>query len=78
MKGKLSGRLILSDILSFRKENGEKSGVAVCSKSLSHLGDQSLRFIEWIEVLRALGVEKIILSVLSVHSNVMKASIINI
>ena len=34
-----------------------------------------MRFIEWIEVLRALGVEKIILSVLSVHSNVMKVDL---
>ena len=55
-----------------RNENGVKSGVGVCSKSLSHLGDQSMRFIEWIELLRALGVEKIMLSVLSVHPNVMK------
>ena len=51
---------------------GAKTGIAVCSKSLSHLGDVSLRFIEWIELLRSLGVEKIILSILSVHPNVMK------
>ena len=65
-------RLLYDTSSSYRNENGEKSGVAVCSKSLSHPGDQSLRFIEWIEVLRALGVEKIMLSVLSVHPNVMK------
>ena len=53
-------------------ESGHKQGFAVCSKSLSHLGDVSLRFIEWIELLRALGVDKIILKILEVHPNVMK------
>ena len=53
--------------------NGEaKEGIALCSKSLSHLEDESLRFIEWIELLTVMGVSKIILSVLSVHPNVLK------
>ena len=55
-----------------KPERGHKQGFAVCSKSLSHLGDMSMRFIEWIELLRALGVDKIILKILAVHPNVMK------
>ena len=55
-----------------RSNNEAKEGIAVCSKSLSHLEDNSLRFIEWIELLRVLGVSKLILSVLSVHPNVLK------
>ena len=47
-------------------------GIAVCSKSLSHLGDVSMRFIEWIELLRNQGVDKIFLKVYAVHPNVMK------
>ena len=38
-----------------KHESGHKKGVAVCSKSLSHPGDVSMRIIEWIELLRALG-----------------------
>ena len=56
-------------------ESGHKQGFAVCSKSLSHLGDVSMRFIEWIELLRALGVNKIFLKILAVHTNVMKVII---
>ena len=55
-----------------RHKSGHKQGIAVCSKALTHLGDVSMRIIEWIEVLRAQGVEKIILSSLSVHPNVYK------
>ena len=53
----------------------EFEGIAVCSKSLSHLGDVSMRFIEWIELLRAQGVDKIFLKVYAVHPNVMKVKI---
>ena len=55
-----------------KHESGHKKGVAVCSKSLSHPGDVSMRIIEWIELLRAQGVDKIFLSVLAVHPNVNK------
>ena len=55
-----------------KHHSGEKRGIAVCSKGLSQLEDVSLRIIEWIELLRALGVDKIILPILAVHSNVMK------
>ena len=58
-----------------KHESGEKRGIAVCSKALSQLEDVSLRIIEWIELLRALGVDKIILHILAVHSNVMKVKI---
>ena len=57
-----------------RHKSGHKQGIAVCSKTLSHLRDVSMRFIEWIELLRAQGVDKIILSVLAVHPNVNKVS----
>ena len=60
-----------------RSNNEAKEGIAVCSKSLSHLEDNSLRFIECIELLRLLGVSKIILSVLSVHPNVLKVEVKN-
>ena len=53
-------------------ENDEKQGFAVCSKGLSHLDDVSLKIIEWIELLRSLGVDKISLHIIAVHPNVMK------
>ena len=57
-------------------ETGLKQGFAVCSKPLSHLGDVSMRIIEWIELLRAQGVDKIFLSVLAVHPNVNKVRLL--
>ena len=39
---------------------------------MSHIDDTSIRFMEWIEVLRLVGVNKIVLYVLDVHPNVMK------
>ena len=59
-----------------RHKSGHKQGIAVCSKALTYLGDVSMRIIEWIELLRAQGVEKVILSVLAVHPNVKKVSFI--
>ena len=55
-----------------RNTNNKKEGIAVCSKSLSHIDDTSIKFMEWIEVLRLQGVKKIVLYVLDVHPNVMK------
>ena len=57
-----------------KHESGQKHGIAVCSKWISHLGDLSLRLIEWIELLRAQGVDKIFLHILAVHPNVMKVT----
>ena len=59
-------------ILNRRREDGEKKGIGVCSKSLSHMDDHSMKFIEWIELIRALGADKIMLSVLAVHPNIKK------
>ena len=53
-------------------QSGPKQGIAVCSKGLSLLGDVSMKIIEWIELLRALGVDKIFLHILAVHANVIK------
>ena len=61
-----------------KNESGHKKGVAVCSKSLSHPGDVSMRLIEWIELLRAQGVDKIFLSVLAVHPNVNKVRLLTL
>ena len=61
-------------IFNKHREDGLKKGIAVCSKALSLLEDNSLRLIEWIELLRALGAEKVIIGVLSVHPNLMKVS----
>ena len=63
-------------ILDRRPENGEKKGIGVCSKSLAFVDDASIKFIEWIELLRALGADKIMLSVLFVHPNIQKVKII--
>ena len=61
-------------ILNRRREDGEKKGIGVCSKSLSHMDDHSMKFIEWIELIRALGADKIMLSVLAVHPNIKKVN----
>ena len=59
-------------IFNRRREDGVKKGIGVCSKSMSYIDDGSKKIIEWIELLRALGADKIMLSVLSVHPNIMK------
>ena len=61
-------------IFNRHREDGVKKGIAVCSKALSLLTDNSMRFIEWIELLRALGAEKIMIGVISVHPNYIKVS----
>ena len=61
-------------ILDRRPEKGEKRGIGVCSKSLSFVDDASIKFIEWIELLRALGADKIMLSVLFLHPNMEKVN----
>ena len=50
-----------------------KKPFAVCCKGLYFpTVDLSLRLVEWIEVQRALGADKISLSILGVHPNIMK------
>ena len=51
-----------------------KRPICVCSKALYFpTVDFSLRMVEWIEVQRALGADKIFLYNLAVHPNMMKA-----
>ena len=57
-------------------ESGKKKGIAVCSTWVSYLDDVSMRIVEWIELLRAQGVDKIFLTVLAVHPNVWKVIIL--
>ena len=55
----------------------EKKPFAVCCKGLYFPKvDLSLRLVEWIEVQRALGADKITLPILEVHPNMTKAVII--
>ena len=63
-------------IFNNHREDGVKKGIAVCSKALAQIPqkDNSMRFIEWVELLRALGAEKIMIGVISVHPNLMKVS----
>ena len=54
-------------------EDGVKAHFGVCVKGLAVPGDDlSLRMMEWIEVLRALGAEKVFLYNYEVHPNVKK------
>lgn len=53
-------------------EDGEQKTVAVCSKLFDYKDDSSMILIEWIEILLILGVEKIAISVVYVHPNMMK------
>ena len=59
-------------IFNRHRKDGVKRGIGVCSKSLSFVDDASIKFIEWIELLRALGADKIMLSVLFLHPNMQK------
>ena len=53
-----------------------KKSFAVCCKGLYFpTVDLSLRLVEWIEVQRALGADKITLPILEVHPNMMKVVI---
>ena len=57
----------------------EKKLFAICCRSLNFpTVDISLRLVEWIEVQRALGADKISLPLLEVHPNMMKVVIIPI
>ena len=46
--------------------------IAVCSKGLSLRSDSSLRLVEWVEVLRSLGADTILLYTYHIHPNVAK------
>ena len=53
-------------------ENGKMKIVAVCAKFFDYKDDLSLMLIEWIEILLLLGADKIIISVITIHPNMMK------
>lgn len=54
-------------------ENGVKKDFAVCVKGLDFLTeDLSVRLVEWIELVRHLGADKIFLYELEVHPNITK------
>ena len=44
----------------------------MCSKGLSLRSDSSLRLVEWVEVLRSLGADTILLYTYQIHHNVAK------
>jgi hypothetical protein len=60
------------------KEKEEIPQFAVCAKALNyfHEVDNSLRIVEWVEMLRILGVSSIHFDVFNVHPNVTKVEII--
>ena len=59
-------------------EEEPKKKFAVCVKGLDFPDDDlSLKMIEWIEVLSAMGADKIFLYKLNVHENVEKVSLVN-
>ena len=49
--------------------NKTRESFAVCHKELRFSSDISLRLIEWLELLRILGVSKVFFHLLSVHKN---------
>ena len=55
----------------YEKPNKNKESFAVCHKALRFsVNDLSLRLIEWLELLRILGVSKVFLYSFGVHMNV--------
>ena len=61
----------------FESPAGDKKEFAVCVKGMGFpTEDLSARMVEWIEVLRALGADKIFLYNYEVHPNVTKVSIL--
>ena len=61
-------------IFNRHRKDGKKRGIAVCTKALTRLDDNSMRFIEWMELVLALGAEKVMIGALSVHPNLRKVS----
>ena len=53
-------------------DDTSRRGIAVCSKGLSLRSDSSLRLVEWVEVLRSLGADTILLYTYQIHPNVAK------
>lgn len=53
-------------------EGEPKKQFAVCLKAITVLNDESEELIEWIEILRAYGVDKVFFYVLEVHEKMLK------
>ncbi|XP_059483554.1 uncharacterized protein LOC132201414 [Neocloeon triangulifer] len=61
-------------VIDIRPASGAKQDFAVCVKSLNfqHWAKISVRLVEWIELLKILGAEKITFYQLQVHANISK------
>lgn len=62
----------LLKVVKNQTEDKNRKLFAVCVKGLDFLEDNSVRIVEWIELLAALGVDNIITYELEVHPNVSK------
>ena len=58
--------------VTYNKPAKEKDMFAVCVKGLSILDDVSARLTEWLELLLAVGADRIFLYTLELHVNVSK------
>ena len=58
----------------YEKPNKTRESFAVCHKSLRYpvIPDFNIRLIEWLELLRILGVSKVFLYSLDIHKNVKR------
>ena len=62
----------LLKVFKNQTDEGERKNFAVCVKGFDFVADNSVRLIEWIELLAALGVDNILSYELGVHHNVSK------
>ena len=53
----------------YEKPNKTRESFAVCHNPLRYSRDLSLRLIEWLELLRILGVSKVFIYSMSIHKN---------
>lgn len=51
----------------------QKKPFAVCVKQLEFVDDETMKIIEWIEILLIMGVDKIFIYVIKLHPNMMRA-----
>ncbi|XP_037931758.1 uncharacterized protein LOC119666547 [Teleopsis dalmanni] len=66
-------RIIYEEPLAYSEGKAVKSSFAVCVKSTFYsYVDMSARLVEWLELLRLLGVEKVFMYKLQLHANVEK------
>ena len=53
----------------YEKPNKTRESFAICHKELRFSRDLNIRLIEWLELLRILGVSKVFFYIMSVHKN---------